>query len=80
MTSTRDPIKFKDDISITSSAMSCTQRPSNLTVSNISSNSAEVSWTASSPVPASGYDYYYTTVQLLLPSLQYLQEIQVLIL
>lgn len=57
---TRDPIRL-DDISITSSAMSCTQRPSNLTVSNISNNSAEVSWTASSPVPASGYDYYYTT-------------------
>ena len=57
---TRDPIRL-DDISVTSSAMTCTQRPSNLVVNNVTNTTAQIYWTASTPEPASGYDYYYTT-------------------
>ena len=35
--------------------------PSNLTVSNITSNSCKMSWTAASPVPSSNYDIYIVT-------------------
>jgi hypothetical protein len=35
--------------------------PSNLAVSNITSNSCEMTWTAASPVPSSNYDIYIVT-------------------
>lgn len=35
--------------------------PSALTSSNITSTSATISWTAASPVPTSGYEYFYST-------------------
>ncbi|CCG52222.1 Protein of unknown function precursor; putative adhesin [Flavobacterium indicum GPTSA100-9 = DSM 17447] len=35
--------------------------PSNLTVSNITSNSCKITWTAASPVPSSNYDIYIVT-------------------
>ena len=35
--------------------------PSNLNVSNITSNSCKMTWTASSPVPSSNYDIYIVT-------------------
>ncbi len=35
--------------------------PSNLVVSNVSSTTANIAWTAASPAPANGYDYYVTT-------------------
>jgi len=35
--------------------------PTALTVSNITTTSTTVSWTASAAAPANGYDYYYTT-------------------
>jgi phosphoribosyl-AMP cyclohydrolase len=35
--------------------------PSNLAVSNITSNSCKISWTAASPVPSSNYDIYIVT-------------------
>lgn len=39
---------------------SCVE-PTNLTVSNVTSVSATVSWSALNPAPASGYEYYYST-------------------
>lgn len=35
--------------------------PSNLAVSNVTSNSCKVTWTAASPVPSSNYDIYIST-------------------
>ncbi|HLO74185.1 MAG TPA: fibronectin type III domain-containing protein [Flavobacterium sp.] len=35
--------------------------PSNLAVSNITSNSCKITWTAASPVPSSNYDIYIVT-------------------
>ncbi|WP_298136972.1 T9SS type A sorting domain-containing protein [Flavobacterium sp.] len=35
--------------------------PSNLTVTNITSNSCKMTWTAASPVPSSNYDIYIVT-------------------
>lgn len=35
--------------------------PSNLNVDTITKNSARFTWTAASPAPGSGYDYYYNT-------------------
>ena len=35
--------------------------PSNLAVSNVTSNSCKISWTAASPVPSSNYDIYIVT-------------------
>lgn len=58
--STRDPIRL-DDISVTSNVMTCTQRPSNILINYVGTTTAEISWTAASPIPASGYDYYYST-------------------
>ena len=39
----------------------CAQQPASLTSSAITSNSATINWTAASPAPASGYQYYYST-------------------
>ncbi len=36
--------------------------PSTLTSSSITSTSATISWTAASPAPASGYEYFYSTI------------------
>jgi hypothetical protein len=36
--------------------------PSALTSSNITSTSATISWSAASPAPASGYEYFYSTI------------------
>ena len=41
-------------------ASNCTP-PSNLMVSNITSNSCKMTWTAASPVPSSHYDIYIVT-------------------
>ena len=35
--------------------------PSTLTTSNITNTTATISWTAASPAPASGYEYFYST-------------------
>ncbi|MCA6065602.1 fibronectin type III domain-containing protein [Chryseobacterium sp. RG1] len=35
--------------------------PTGITMSNITGNSATVSWTAATPAPAQGYDIYYST-------------------
>ncbi|MBY0487897.1 MAG: fibronectin type III domain-containing protein, partial [Flavobacteriaceae bacterium] len=39
----------------------CSGTPSALVASAVTDNSATISWTAPSPAPASGYDYYYST-------------------
>ena len=39
----------------------CTAQPTSLTSSSITSTTATISWTAASPAPASGYEYYYST-------------------
>jgi phosphoribosyl-AMP cyclohydrolase len=44
-------------------ASNCTP-PSNLTVSNITSNSCKMTWTAASPVPSSNYDIYIVTTNI----------------
>ena len=38
------------------------EAPSALTSSNITSTSATISWSAASPAPASGYQYFYSTI------------------
>lgn len=45
---------------ITSSTYVCAL-PTQLTIANITSNSAKLSWTAPAQVPAVGYDIYYST-------------------
>jgi len=37
------------------------QVPAGLSASAVTSNGATISWTAASPVPANGYEYYYST-------------------
>jgi len=50
------------DFTITSTCpLACTDAPSNLAASNVTSDGATVSWTASSPAPVNGYQYYYST-------------------
>ena len=44
-------------------ASNCTP-PSNLMVSNITSNSCKMTWTAASPVPSSHYDIYIVTANI----------------
>ena len=39
----------------------CSAQPSLLSTSSITSTTATISWTAASPVPALGYEYYYST-------------------
>ena len=48
-----------DDISVTLSP-TCFE-PSNLIVSSTGISTATITWTASSPVPSNGYQYYYST-------------------
>lgn len=52
-----------DDISIIE-APSCLP-PSALTVTNVLATSATVSWSAPTPAPGSGYEYYYSTTNTL---------------
>jgi hypothetical protein len=53
-------------ISCTSS-QSCSP-PSNLTVSNVLTVNAQLNWNAASPVPASGYDVYFSTINSITPA------------
>jgi hypothetical protein len=42
--------------------------PSNLSVSNLSSTSVQLNWNTASPVPASGYQIYYSTSNSVTPA------------
>ena len=42
--------------------------PSNLTVSNLFTTSAQLNWNAATPAPANGYQIYYSTVNSVLPT------------
>ena len=39
----------------------CSAQPSSLSTSALTATTATISWVAASPVPASGYEYYYST-------------------
>ena len=47
-------------LKLTITAPSCLS-PSNLSTSSVTSNSADINWTASSSAPANGYEYFYST-------------------
>lgn len=47
--------------SFTTTAATCNV-PSNITKTNITSTSAQIDWTAASPIPSNGYQFYYSTV------------------
>ncbi|WP_181368938.1 RCC1 domain-containing protein [Flavobacterium pallidum] len=47
---------------ITCNDVSCTTPVTALTANNIASNSATISWTAPSPAPPLGYEYFYSDV------------------
>ncbi|MBS7786512.1 fibronectin type III domain-containing protein [Flavobacterium sp. CYK-55] len=53
-----------EDYTFTVLALPCSGNPSNLSVSSISFTTATLSWTAASPAPTSGYQYYYATSAL----------------
>jgi len=46
---------------MTWSPPACTNPPTNLTSSNVLGTTATIGWTAASPSPSSGYDYYIST-------------------
>lgn len=50
-----------EDYTLNVTAASCAGIPTAVTVSAITLTTATVSWTASSPVPANGYQYYVST-------------------
>ncbi|WP_432670620.1 fibronectin type III domain-containing protein [Flavobacterium sp. SM2513] len=56
-----DVYYYFDNISITQGAAPSCIPPAFITVSEITSNSASINWTATSPAPSAGYEYYYST-------------------
>jgi len=52
---------FEDYTVNVTAAPSCADMPSALTSSAITTSSATISWTAASPAPGNGYEYYYST-------------------
>ncbi|MFT3795305.1 GEVED domain-containing protein [Flavobacterium sp.] len=50
-----------EDYTFTVVAMACSGNPSNLPATGIGLTTATINWTAGSPAPASGYQYYYST-------------------
>jgi hypothetical protein len=59
--STGDYYMYFDDVTISQgSAPSCTS-PTSLTSSSIATTTATISWTAASPAPSSGYQYFLST-------------------
>lgn len=51
-----------EDYTLTVTSMPCAGSVSNVTVSPVGTTTATVSWTAATPAPAQGYEYYVTTV------------------
>lgn len=59
--STGDYYMYFDDVTISQgSAPSCTT-PTSLTSSSVGSSTATISWTAASPAPSNGYQYFLST-------------------
>jgi hypothetical protein len=58
---TTDQFIFDLDNVVVSGVPSCAEPTSPLTVSNVTGVSATVSWSAATPVPASGYDFVVST-------------------
>jgi len=50
-----------EDYTFTVVALPCSGNPSNLVSSAVNYTTATISWTAATPAPASGYQYYYST-------------------
>jgi hypothetical protein len=50
-----------EDYTLTVQSLPCAGFPTNVTVSSITQTTATVSWTASSPAPSNGYQYFLTT-------------------
>ncbi|WP_299110906.1 GEVED domain-containing protein [uncultured Winogradskyella sp.] len=50
-----------EDYTLTVPAITCTGDPSNITVNAITITTATISWTAPSPIPGVGYEYFVTT-------------------
>ncbi len=50
-----------EDYTFTVVALSCSGNPTNLPATGIGMTTATLNWTAASPAPASGYQYYYST-------------------
>jgi hypothetical protein len=48
---------------VTVKVISC-PTPTGITSSNVTSGSADIAWTAPSPAPANGYQYYYNTMNV----------------
>ena len=55
-----DGVAF-DNVNITGTYTSPCAAPSSPLSSSITTTTATISWTAASPAPSTGYDYYYTT-------------------
>ncbi|MBD3905294.1 T9SS type A sorting domain-containing protein [Chryseobacterium sp. Ch-15] len=58
---TSDNYVYFDDITITQGAAPSCLDPSSVTVSNITSATADIAWNAPTVVPGSGYELYYST-------------------
>ena len=58
---TSDNYVYFDDINITQGAAPTCFSPSSVTASNMTTATADISWTAPTAVPASGYELYYST-------------------
>lgn len=50
-----------EDYTLTIPTISCTDDPSNIVISAISTTTATVTWSAPTPIPAQGYEYFITT-------------------
>ncbi|MCD1118056.1 T9SS type A sorting domain-containing protein [Chryseobacterium turcicum] len=58
---TSDNYVYFDDITITQGAAPSCLDPSSVTASNITSATADITWTAPTVVPGNGYELYYST-------------------
>ncbi|MDR6403512.1 MULTISPECIES: GEVED domain-containing protein [Chryseobacterium] len=59
--STSDNYVYFDDVTVSQGAAPTCLPPTNPVASNITLTTADVSWTASTSVPGSGYEYYLST-------------------
>lgn len=59
--SSGDSYYYFDNVSISQGAAPTCFAPSSVVTSGVTTNSADISWTAPTTAPASGYDVYYST-------------------